>query len=370
MAILFRTLSALTVDGMGARLTVYQGGGRIRVELAPYQSSGTAAYADALQATVTYNGVSASLTRSAFTTAASANFEFSPDVRQLTLSAVSVAYRGTTAASRTISWKGDGTVEAPTVSVASFSGLRIGQPCRFAWAIDHIPTGYVARTVGLWRYFAPENEMNPAYIRTQAFSGKSTMTAYEHTISDLAEGNLMYYKLAVALYASAAEDAEDFVAYTELDTPSYLCSGEEIATLAPCNLRYPSSVARGRPITIRWELLAAATSTASVTVQYSYNGRTGVWYDVCTIDDKRVTSTTFTVTDASWTNVAFRIYATSTRSKFEKSGYCYGENWSQIGASNVYVGRGGIPVHASAVQIGAGNVSDGAYSGGYASVGA
>ncbi len=364
MAILFRTISTLTVDGMEARLTVYRGEDRLRVELEPYNSAATVAYTSALQATVTYNGRTETLTASPFTKNVSALFPYSENIRQVTLSAASVSYHGTTSSSVTIPWKGNGTVPPPTLAISYASGVIIDQPARVEWTVSDVPAGYTASTVGVWMYFAAGNGMFPAYNRSVLVSGKSDITAYEHTPT-LAEQNVLYYRIAVGVYASREDATEDYVAYAEIDTPAYICSGTTLYTLSACNVRYPSAVAKGCPITIRWELLPTATKTGKVLLQYSYNQR-NIWYDICTISDLSIRSYQYTVTQ-DWTSIGFRVIAVSTRNSYERGLPAYGGKWAEIGKSNVYVGRDGVPVLASLVQVG--SASDGAYTGGYAAVG-
>lgn len=353
MAILFRTISDLTIDGMEARLTVYRGGDRLKVEIEPYNSATTTAYTGALQAAVTYNGVSRTFAASPFTEKVSAMFDYSADVRKLTLAASAVSYRGTSAESCTITWKGDGTIAAPEVEISYFSGLMYGSASRIEWTADggSIPDGYTVNTVGVWFHYAEASKVAPDYTRTAVVSGRTSVMAFEHTISPLEANNVVFYRIAVALYENPGDADEDYVAYAEIDSPAYVCSGDDVYTLAPHSLRYPSTVAKGRAFTIRWELLDAATSTAGLELQYSYNGR-NVWYDVCTLTDVSLRSYSYTVAaDSTWTSVAFRIRSYSTRSKYETSNYSYGK-WSAVGGSNIYVGRDGTPVPASAVQVG------------------
>lgn len=350
MAIVFRTISDLIIDGMEARLTVYCSGDYLKVQIEPYNSATTTAYTADLQVTVTYNGVSRTLSASPFTEKVSALFDFMRDVREVQLSASTVSYDGVSASSRTFAWKGDGTVAAPNLSISYYSGLMLGLASRIEWEISGVPDGYTASTVGVWFYYAAATKAVPEYTRTAVVSQRTSQTAFEHTISELASKNVVFYRIAVALYENAGDAAEDYVAYAEIDSPSYVCTGETIYTLAPCNLHYPSIITKGRTFTISWELLDAATGTAGVELQYSYNER-NVWYDVCTLTDPSITSYPYTVT-SDWTSVAFRICSYSTRSKYETSNYSYGK-WSKIGGSNVYVGRDGAPVPASAVQVGA-----------------
>lgn len=364
MAILFRTISPLIVNGMEARLTVYRNENRLRVELEPYNSATTTAYTSALQATVAYNGGTETLNASPFTKKAAALFPYADNVRQITLSASSISYHGTTASSVTIPWQGNGTVAPPKLAISSFSGLLIGQPARVEWTVSDVPAGYTASNVGIWMYFASENKMLPTYQRSVLVSGKSEITAFEHTPS-LAEKNVLYYRIAVGVYPSTGGGAEDYVAYAEIDTPAYICSGSSLYTLAACNVRYPSVVAKGCPITIRWDLLAAATHTGRVILQYSYNQR-NAWYDICTLSDMSIRSWQYTITQ-DWTTIGFRVTATSTRNLYERALPAYGGKWAEIGKSNIYVGRNGVPVLASLVQVG--SSSDSPYTGGYATVG-
>ncbi len=104
-----------------------------------------------------------------------------------------------------------------------------------------------------------------------------------------------------------------------------------------------------------------AENAGSLGGNTSANSR-NVWYEVCKIEDMSVRSATFTVTDETWTTIGFRVYACSTQNKFDTSGYCFGGKWADIGKSNVYVGRDGVPVLASGIRVGS-------ESGGYVSVG-
>ncbi|MGN1346539.1 MAG: hypothetical protein ACI4V1_07115, partial [Eubacteriales bacterium] len=254
MAIVFRNLTDLTVNGMTARLTVSAAGGKLKVTLEPYNSATTTAYTKGAQVEVTYNGEGQTLVSSPFTSAVTAVFVQAAEVKSLTLSSAStLTYEGTSSTSLTISWKGDGSVAAPALSIASYSGLMIGQASRIVWQFDDVPEGYFVRTVGLWFHYAESTGRAPSYTRTAIFTEKRLDTVYEHTVADLETNNVIFYRIAAAVYESDADALNDYVAYTEIDSSPYVCSGDSVYTLAPVNLRYRP--VRNVPFTIRWELL-------------------------------------------------------------------------------------------------------------------
>ena len=360
MAILFRTITALTVGGMSARLTVYAGTSRIRVELAPYAEDSGTVYTGALEASVTYNGVTETLSANPFTGAVSAAFGFVPEVKELTLSSASgIGYGGTSSGTCTFSWKGDGTVPVPELAVSSYSGLMKGQPSRVEWSVGGVPAGHRAYTIGVWLGFAETMWTKTTYTRSELVTERTAAQVFEHTMDGLEAQNALFYRIAVGLYPEdGAENAgrEDYVSYAEIDTPVYVCSGSSIYTLTPCNLRW-GTVQKNRAFTIRWDLLAAATATGGVKVDYCHDGET-TWYSMY---DGTADSCSFTVTK-DWKTIQLRIAAYSTRSKHEVSAYLYGRV-IEIGTGNVYVGYSGSIVPAAEVRVGSGKASPVLYVG-------
>ncbi len=351
MAILFRTTSDFTIGGMTARLTVYSGSGRLRVEIEPYHSTTSASYTGALSVTVAYNGESETLSADPFTAPVSAVFAHRESVKSLTLSSADlISYNGVSSASCAISWKGDGTVPVPELKISYYSGLLSGQSSHIEWQADGVPEGYTAYTLGMWLCFASSNGLDPTYTRSTLVDAKTVDRAFTHTISGLEEKNQVFYRIAVGLYeAASAENAgrEEYAAYAEIDSPVYVCSGDAIDTLAPCNLRY-SGVQKNRAFTVTWDLLPTAIETGGFRIQYTYNGGTS-WN---TIYQGAIASNSysFTVTQ-DWPGIAFRICSYSEQSKYRTSAYVYGK-WVEIGVSNVYVGHNGNIVPAAAVQVG------------------
>lgn len=351
MAILFRNTSDLTIGGMTARLTVYSGtSGRIRVEIAPYNSAVTTAYTGSLDVTVTYNGETKPLTASPFTKAVSAVFTAVNDLRSVTISsAAEIVCGGTSSASLTVSWKGDGTVAVPELAISYYSGLLTGQSSRIEWTVNGVPEGYRACTIGVWYHIAPTTQINPAYTRSCVVDAKTSQNAFEHTIAGLADQNVVFYRIAVGLYPEdTAETAgrDDYVLYLETDSPAYVCSGDSAYTIAPVNFRY-SGIRKNRTVTLTWETLAAATLTGGFRIECKYDNDT---WTVLYWGALSSNSYQHTIT-GNPKNVAFRIRSFSTRNKYEQSAYLYGP-WMEVGKSNVYVGYGGNVAPASGIYIG------------------
>lgn len=351
MAILFRNISDLTIGGMTVRLTVFSGAsGRIRVEIAPYNSAVTTAYTGSLDVTVTYNGEAKALTASPFTGAVSAVFAEADGVKSVTLSsAAAIVCRGASSSSLTVSWKGDGTVAAPELAVSDYSGLLTGQSSRIEWTVNGVPEGYRAYTIGIWYHFAPATKSNPAYTRSCVMDGKTSQTAFEHTIAELTDQNVVFYRIAVGLYPEdTAETAgrDDYVLYLEMDSPAYVCSGSSVYTIAPVNLRY-SGVRKNRTVTLTWDTLSVATATEGFQIECRYDNAAWELLYWGTLSSN---SYYHTITGDPET-VTFRIRSYSNRSKHELSAYLYGPQ-VEVGRSNVYVGHGGTVVPAAEVYIG------------------
>lgn len=242
-----------------------------------------------------------------------------PTVKQITLSGKDVAT--ITDPDGRVWWKKP-PPDPPTVTITSFSGLMYGTSQTVEWSIENVPAGYTAYTIGMWYYYAEASEVAPDYTENVIWENeKRTDTSYTHTIDSLETNNVIYYKIAVALYKSADDAVEDYVAYTELESPEYVCSGDDAYTLAPYNTR--CTVTDG-VATIEWNLLSAAIYTAGISIQYSYNER-NVWYDIATLTDTSVTSYQYDISGQTWTSVAFRVRTYSTRSKYETSNYDYSE---------------------------------------------
>ncbi len=350
MAILFRTLSELKIGGMEARLTLYGIGNRLRAELEPYNPVSSTVYTSGVQVTFTYGDEAVTVSETVFDKPLNALFDFTEGIQSLTISSpAGISYKGTFAQSQTISWKGDGSVSAPVISLLPYPGFLEGQMSRVAWTVDGVPEGYTACTVGIWLYHTASAGMEPVYTRSCLLSPseRTQNTFFEHNVDGAASGHGIYYRIAVALYETGEEDAENYAAYTEIDTPAYICSGSVIYTLAPYNLRC-GTILKNRPFTFRWEYPTQATQTAGVEIAYAVNGE-NTWYSLGQIKGK-ITSYTYTVAQ-SWDRIAFRIRAYSTRSKYEVSSWLYSE-WYTIGATNVYVGRNGRAIPASMVQVG------------------
>ena len=350
MAILFRTLSELKIGGMEARLTLYGNGNRLRAELEPYAPVSSTVYTSGIQVTFTYGEETVTVLETAFDKPLNALFDFLEGIQSLTISSpAGISYKGTSAQTHTISWKGDGSVPAPVISLLAYPGFMEEQNSRISWTVDGVPAGYTACTVGIWLYHTASAGMEPVYTRSCLLSPaeRTQNTFYEHTIDGAESGHGIYYRIAVALYETGEEDAGNYAAYTEIDTPVYLCSGSVIYTLAPYHFQC-GTILKNRPFTFRWEYPALAEQTAGVEIAYAVNGE-NVWYSLGQIKGK-VTSYTYTVTQ-SCTSIAFRLRSYSKRSKYEVSSYLYSD-WYTIGAANVYVGRNGRTVPASMIQIG------------------
>lgn len=351
MAILFRNISEFTIGGMTARLTVYSGSAdRIRVEIAPYNSATTTPYTGSLDVTVTYNGDSKNLSASPFTKSVSAIFTGVNEVKTVTISSsAEILYEGTAASSCDISWKGDGTAAAPELAVSGYSGLLIGKSSRIEWAVDGVPEGYRAYTIGVWCHYASGAQIAPDYTRSCVLDRKTADFAFEHTVSGLELKNVVFYRIAVGLYPEDGADAagrDDYVLYTEIDSPAYVCSGDAIYTLAPYELRY-SGLKKNRVVNVTWKILAAAAETKGFQLEYTYDAETWneLFRNTCASN-----SYSFTVPEGE-TKIAFRIRSYSTRSKYELSEYVYGP-WLEVSRSNVYVGHNGSVVPAAEIHIG------------------
>jgi len=351
MAILFRSTSDFTVGGMEARLTVYSGeNNRIRVEIAPYPAVMTTSYTGSLDVTVTYNGETKTLSAHPFTRSVSAIFTGVYWKKSITLSSsAGIVYNGTSSSALTVSWKGDGSIPAPALGISYYSGLRNGRTSRIQWTVSGVPEGYRAYTLGVWYCFAPVTQIEPEYTRICAVGEKSAAFELSHTIADLAEKNVVFYRIAVGLYPEdTAETAgrDDYERYLEIDSPAYVCSDTSLYRLAPCDLRC-STPGRDRVINITWKTLSAATETEGFYLQYSFNDSEWVtlFWEKCASK-----SWQFTLPEGE-SRVAFRLRAYSSRSIYEYS-ECVYSPWIEAGRTNVYVGHSGSIVPAAAVYLG------------------
>lgn len=350
MAILFRTLSELKIGSMEARLTLYGNGKHLRVELEPYAPVSSTVYTAGIQVTFTYGEEAVTVSETVFDKPLNAMFVFREGIQSLKISSQArVSYKGTSEWSHTFAWKGDGSVPAPVISLLPYPGFLEGQNSRISWAAAGVPEGYTACTVGIWLYHTASAEMEPVYTRNCLLSPseRTQDMFFEHTVGGAEAGHGIYYRIAVALYETEEEDAENYTAYAEMDTPVYICSGSVINTLAPYHFQC-GTILKNRPFTLRWEYPTLAEQTAGVEIAYAVNGE-NLWYSLGQIKGK-VTSYTYTA-EQNWTSIAFRIRSYSTRSKYEVSLYLYSD-WYTIGATNVYVGRNGRAVPASMIQIG------------------
>ena len=348
MAILYRTLSPLTIGGMEARLTVYGNGNRLRVELEPYAPVSTTVYGSGLEVTFTYNGESVPVSAATFTRPLNVLFDRCGGVQEIQMtSSAGIVYRDIPAETHTIRWSGDGSVPAPTVTVLPYPGLMRGKTSKISWAITGVPEGYTAYTVGIWYYYAPEVQIDPVYTRYSLLSERFETCVWEHRISNLDIGQVLYYRIAVAFYRNAGDAEEDYVAYAEIDSPAYVCSGSLIYTLAPYHLQC-GSILKNRPILLQWEFPSLATEVGGIDIDYAVNG-SSTWNSLYSAAGVH-TSYPYTVTK-NWKTIAFRVRSYSTRSKYEMS-ECIYTGWLPIGASNAYIGRQGTPVPASMLQIG------------------
>jgi|GEM_PF-1681646 len=351
MAILFRTTSDFTVGGMAARLTVYSGeNGRIRVEIAPYPAAEATVYTGSLNVTVTYNGEAKILSAKPFSRPVSAIFTHLSWKKSILLSSsAGIAYHGKTSTSCTVSWKGDGSIPIPELTVSYSSGLRLGASSRIEWTVTGVPEGYRAYTLGVWYSFAPTTQIEPVYTRSCAVGQKTASFEFEHTIPELAEDNIVFYRIAVGLYPeeeAGTAGRDDYVLYLETDSPAYVCTDETVYRIAPCGLRC-GGLRKNREMNITWDVVSTAAETKGFRLQYTcdnINWITLLW-DVCASK-----SYLFAVPEGV-TDLVFRIQAYSTRSKYEQSRFIY-TPWIKIGRSNVYVGYNGNAVPAAEVHIG------------------
>jgi hypothetical protein len=198
-------------------------------------------------------------------------------------------------------------------------------------------------------YRAPNTQIEPNYTRSCLLDQKSAEFSLEHTLPDLAEKNILFYRIALGLYPVESADSagrDDYELYLEMDSPAYICSGDVVHTLAPCNFRC-SGVRRNRVVNLTWETLSTALYTRGFRLEVTYDG--GTWnrlfFDVCPSK-----SYSFAIPQEQ-KRVAFRLCAYSTRSKYENSKDIY-TPWVEIGTSNVYVGYHGSAVPASEVHVG------------------
>ena len=350
MSILFRNTAVLTIGGMESRLTVYSQEGLLRVELAPYSSNSSETYTGTLNASVIYGGVAKQLAASPFTKAVSAVFSADKVQKSITLSSPSaIVYDGKSAVPLTVSWKGDGTLAVPSARISYASGLLIGSLAQIRWAVDGVPEGYAVRTLGVWMYRAPKTQIEPNYTRSCLLDRKNAEFSLEHHLSDLEEKNVLFYRIALGLYPVESADSagrDDYDLYLETDSPVYVCSGNQVYTLAPCNFRC-SGVRRNRVVNLTWETLPTALQTKGFRLDVTYDG--GTWYrlfwDVCASK-----SYSYAIPQGQ-RKVAFRLCAYSNRSKYEISSDIY-TPWVETGTSNVYVGYHGSVVPAAEVHIG------------------
>jgi hypothetical protein len=350
MPILFRNTAVLTIGGMETRLTVYVQDELLRVELTPYSSNPLEAYTGTLSAAVTYGAQAKQLAASPFTKTVSAVFDEDRAQKSITLSSSSaIVYDGKASAPLTVSWKGDGTLAVPSARITYASGLLIGAPSGVRWTVDGIPEGYAVRTLGVWMYRAPRSQIEPQYTRSCLLDRKSADFSLEHTLSDLAERNILFYRIALGLYPAGSADSagrDDYELYFELDSPPYVCTGDLVYTLAPYNFRC-SGVRRNRVVNLTWETLPTALQTQGFRLDVTFDG--GTWHrlfwDVCTSK-----SYSYAIPQGQ-RKVAFRLCAYSTRSKYELSSDIY-TPWVEVGTSNVYVGYHGSAVPAAEVHIG------------------
>ncbi|MBO5256682.1 MAG: hypothetical protein J6C42_04175 [Clostridia bacterium] len=350
MAILFRTLTELKIGEMEARLTVYGNGKRLRAELEPYVPVSSTVYTSAVQVTFTYGGESVTVSEPAFRKPLNALFDYQGGVQTLTISsAAGITYQGSSAQTHTISWKGDGSIPAPEITLLPYPGFLKGQLSRVAWEVNGVPEGYTACTVGIWLHHTASADIAPVYTRSCLLSPdeRTERTFYEHFVDGAAEGHGIYYRIAVALYEDGEESVGNYAAYTEIETPAYVCSGSIIYTLAPHDLRC-GTILKNRPFTFRWEFPTQATQVRGVEIAYAVNG-TNSWYSLGRFSEP-ITAYTYTVTQ-DWDSIAFRVRSYSTRSKYELSYPLYSE-WYRIGATNAYVGQNGKAVPAAMVQVG------------------
>jgi len=350
MAILFRTLTELKLGDMEARLTVYGDGKRLRAELEPYDAVSSAVYTSGAEVTFTYGGESVTVSSAAFQKSLNALFDFRDGVQSLSVSSPSgISYKGVSAQTHAVSWKGDGSVPAPAIRLLPYAGFLAGQPSRIAWNVTEIPDGYTARTVGIWLYHTASAGSAPVFSRSCLLTPETwtANTFFEHTIDGAVSGYGIYYRIAVALYEKGEEDAERYAAYAEIDTPLYVCSGDSIYTLAPYGIRC-GMVLKNRTFTFRWEYPTLATEVGGIEIAYAINGESR-WYSLARVTDP-ITSYTYTVTQ-DWSSIAFRLRAYSTRSRYELSSGVFSE-WIPVNATNAYVGRNGKAVPAAMVQVG------------------
>ena len=349
MSILFRNTAVLTIGGMETRLTVYFQDGLLRVELAPYSSNPSEAYTGTLSAAVTYGGVSKQLAASPFKKAVSAVFSADKTQKSITLSSPSaVVYDGMAFAPLTVSWNGDGTLAVPSARISYASGLLIGSLLQLRWEADGVPEGYAVRTLGIWMYCAPKAQIEPKYTRSCLLDRKSANFSLEHTIDDLEEKNVLFYRIALGLYPAGSADfagRDGYELYFEIDSPAYVCSGQQVYTLAPCNFRC-SGVRRNRVVNLTWETLPTALHTEGFRMDVTYDGST--WYRLF-LDKCPSMSYSFAIPQGQ-KKAAFRLCAYSSRSKYETSGDIY-TPWITIGNSNVYVGYHGSAVPAAEVHV-------------------
>lgn len=350
MAILFRTLTELNIGGMEARLTLYGNGKRLRAELEPYAPVSSTVYTSGAEVTFTYNGESVTVSSAAFDKPLNALFDFRGGVQSLKISSpAGIFYRGTTAQTHTVSWKGNGSIPAPVMSLLPYPGLLKGQMSRISWEVEGVPEGYTACTVGIWMYHTASVGVRPVYTRSCLLSpDERTQTmVFEHFPEDVEYKHGLYYRIGVALYEEGEEDPGNYVAYAEMDTPVYVCSGSLIYTLAPYDFRC-GMILKNRPFTFRWNYPTQATQVAGVEIAYAVNGIES-WYSLGRFSGA--------ITSYSWTvpkdchSIAFRVCTYSTRSKYEQSYPLYSE-WHTVDATNMYVGRNGRAVPAVMVQVG------------------
>ncbi len=345
MNILFRTTADLSIDGMLAQLTVYRNGGELIVEILPYNSQ-PADYTFGVAVAVSYNGVSKELSSSPFVEKMRAVFEYQDSVRTITVASdASIVYDSVTANSHAIAWKGDGTVSAPTLAVTSYSGFVTGATLLLEWRITDAASGYYARTIGIWYYYSSTQTVKPT--RYTAMNEKTSNMYYSHTLSGTAKNNTICYKVAVALYENESDERDDYVAYAELMSPVYTCSGSSFYAYAPINLSYSYPVLN-KPIQVSWELMDnSPVSSTKVRLERALDNEFS-WY---LMYDGTATSFTDTVT-GTHTSVAYRVYVIS--SSINTSAYAYKDycKFEPFISSNVYVGQSGVPKSAVGMYVG------------------
>lgn len=349
MKILYKTAQKLKFGSMFAGIEVKTNGTELFFSVRP-RNNAARLYTSALQLTVTYCGVSRTMSWSAFRTELSASFPYVDSVKEITVSGAEITYKEVAyGTSHVFSWGGSFSDPDPTLEVVFPMGFKEDCPSEITWTVSD-PLGREYRVLGVTVFGKLPSAGKWAYSVQSGY----TDTSFSYLVGDDYDFNSIYcihVEVMVGVYDSSDDDDEHYTGFAEAISPLYSI-GENDAPYPPYFLSI-TKPRKGEPCTVEWnEVVDEDYPVTSYRLMYAVNGGT---FNTELLNGS---ATSFTHThDDSVTKFRYEVRSQSdVKTQYGSTTTTYSgyiaSDWIDITESNVYIGYNGEVCCVSEMYLG------------------